>query len=238
MASIGRSPAGPPSDPAIDADHGPAAGDEISLTLGDLGAGLLDAGYAVTDVQQALCAIGTAHGRGDLTIGVLPSAILVDDPRSGRTRLMNSSGAQLTFDQVAEVAEIARAAEVGPDGLGPIRERLAAVRARTPRLTRPIAVLGSGLMSAGIAVVFRTTWWAVALDFAARLREYVEVMRCHIEVEEDVFFDTAQHYLTDHDRQELTEEFEAVHWDEIEEGVASYWEDLAHRLWVAETQSA
>ena len=29
-----------------------------------------------------------------------------------------------------------------------------------------------------------------------------------------------------------------MHWDEIEEGVASYWEDLAHRLWVAESQSA
>ena len=61
-------------------------------------------------------------------------------------------------------------------------------------------------------------------------------MRCHIGVEEDVFFDTAQHYLTDDDRRALTEEFEAVHWDEIEEGVASYWEDLAHRLWIAETQ--
>ena len=79
---------------------------------------------------------------------------------------------------------------------------------------------------------------ASALDFASRLREYVEVIRCHIEVEEDVFFDTAQHYLTENDRHELTEEFEAVHWDEVEEGVASYWEDLAHRLWVAETQSA
>ena len=79
---------------------------------------------------------------------------------------------------------------------------------------------------------------ASALDFASRLREYVEVVRCHIEVEEEVFFDTAQHYLTENDRRELTEEFEAVHWDEVEEGVASYWEDLAHRLWVAETQSA
>jgi hemerythrin-like domain-containing protein len=77
-----------------------------------------------------------------------------------------------------------------------------------------------------------------ALAFAARMREYIEVARCHVEVEEDVFFDTAQHYLTENDRHELTEEFEAVHWDEIEEGVASYWEDLAHRLWVAETQSA
>jgi hemerythrin-like domain-containing protein len=77
-----------------------------------------------------------------------------------------------------------------------------------------------------------------ALAFATRMREYIEVARCHVEVEEEVFFDTAQHYLTENDRHELTEEFEAVHWDEIEEGVASYWEDLAHRLWVAETQSA
>ena len=33
------------------------------------------------------------------------------------------------------------------------------------RFPRPIAVLGSGLQSAGIAVVFRTTWWAVGVDF-------------------------------------------------------------------------
>jgi hemerythrin-like domain-containing protein len=79
---------------------------------------------------------------------------------------------------------------------------------------------------------------AAALDFATRLREYVEVARCHVEVEEQVFFDTAQHYLTLNDRRELTEEFEAVHWDEIEEGVASYWEDLAHRLYVTEMASA
>lgn len=77
-----------------------------------------------------------------------------------------------------------------------------------------------------------------AIEFAAHLREYMEVIRCHIDVEEDVFFDTAQHYLTLSDRRELTEEFEAVHWDEIEEGVASYWEDLAHRLWIAEVRSA
>jgi hemerythrin-like domain-containing protein len=79
---------------------------------------------------------------------------------------------------------------------------------------------------------------AAAMEFAARLREYIEVLRCHIEVEEEVFFDMAQHYLTVNDGLELNEEFEAVHWDEIEEGVASYWEDLAHRLWIAEMQTA
>jgi hemerythrin-like domain-containing protein len=79
---------------------------------------------------------------------------------------------------------------------------------------------------------------AAVLEFAECLREFIEVMRCHIDVEEEVFFDLAQHYLTVADRRELTEEFEAVHWDEVEEGVASYWEDLAHRLWTAEAQSA
>ncbi len=76
------------------------------------------------------------------------------------------------------------------------------------------------------------------LEFAGCLCEFIEVMRCHITVEEEVFFDTAQHYLTLNDRHELSEEFEAVHWDEIEEGVASYWEDLAHRLYAAEVLSA
>jgi hemerythrin-like domain-containing protein len=79
---------------------------------------------------------------------------------------------------------------------------------------------------------------AVVTEFAGCLCEYIEVVRCHIEVEEDVFFDTAQHYLTVNDRHELTEEFEAVHWDEVEEGVASYWEDLAHRLYATEVLSA
>jgi len=76
-----------------------------------------------------------------------------------------------------------------------------------------------------------------ALAFAADLREYVEVVRCHMEVEESLFFDTAQHYLTEHDRQELTEEFEAVHYDEVEEGVEQYWKALAHRLLAAESSS-
>ena len=76
-----------------------------------------------------------------------------------------------------------------------------------------------------------------ARGFAADLREYVEVIRCHIDVEESLFFDTAQHYLTLEDRRQLTEEFESVHYDELEEGVEQYWEALAHRLLAAERDS-
>ena len=142
---------------------------DIALTLGDLGAGLLDAGYAVTDVQQALREVGQVNGRADLTIGVLPSAIMVDDPQSGRTRLINSTGAALSFTQVADVAALARAAELGQIGLAAVRTGVRDARNRGPRFPRPVAVLGSGLQSAGIAVVFRTTWWGVALDFVLAL---------------------------------------------------------------------
>jgi len=78
---------------------------------------------------------------------------------------------------------------------------------------------------------------AAARAFAADLREYVDVIRCHIDVEESLFFDTAQHYLTDEDRRQLTEEFESVHYDEVEEGVQAYWEALAHRLLARERAS-
>jgi uncharacterized membrane protein YjjP (DUF1212 family) len=147
----------------------PEPDDDIATTLGELGAAMLDAGYAVTDVALALRSIGKARGRSDLTIGVLPSAIMVDDPVAGRMRLVNSEGAALTFGQVAEVATIVRSAETAPLSENLLRSRILAVRSRKPRFPRSVAVLGSGLQSAGIAVVFRTTWWAVVLDFILAL---------------------------------------------------------------------
>ena len=77
-----------------------------------------------------------------------------------------------------------------------------------------------------------------ALRFAAGLREFVAVVRCHMDVEETQFFDLAEHYLTAADREKLTEEFESVHYDEVDEGVQAYWEDLAHRLSLAEKARA
>jgi hypothetical protein len=59
-----------------------------------------------------------------------------------------------------------------------------------------------------------------------------------VEVEETQFFDLAEHYLTASDRERLSDEFESVHFDEVEEGVQAYWEDVAHRLSLAEKARA
>jgi hemerythrin-like domain-containing protein len=66
--------------------------------------------------------------------------------------------------------------------------------------------------------------------FAQRLHDYDELIRAHIEIEDDEFFDLAQGYLTIEDRRELSEEFDSAHEDETEEGVFEYFEELGRRL--------
>lgn len=73
-------------------------------------------------------------------------------------------------------------------------------------------------------------------ELSTGLREYIEVNRGHIEVEESLFFDMASHYLTKSDLEELTVEFEAAHSDEVDEGVQSFYEGLAHRVLAAENE--
>lgn len=145
------------------------ADENAAVALGELGAGLLDAGYAVTDVEQLLRGVSVAHSLADVTIGVLPGAAMIDDPRRPGLRLTNATGELMTFDQVAQVASLARSAEQDGTTLADVRRRLEQIRAQPARYPKPVAVLGSGLMSAGIAVVFRTTWWAVVLDFVLAL---------------------------------------------------------------------
>ena len=104
------------------------ADENDAVALGELGAGLLDAGYAVTDVQEVLCAVAAVRGRSDITVGVLPSAVLIDDPLTAGTRLTNATGEQLTFDQVAQVASLARSAELNQTALPEVGRRLREVR--------------------------------------------------------------------------------------------------------------
>jgi hemerythrin-like domain-containing protein len=67
-------------------------------------------------------------------------------------------------------------------------------------------------------------------DYAQRLYTYAEFVRTHIELEESQFFDVAEQYLSPECAEELTEEFDSAHYDEIEEGVLEHFESLGHRL--------
>ena len=63
--------------------------DDAGRALGDFGALLLDAGYAVSDVAATMRQ--TARARSlDAVVGVLPQAVLVDDSGAGHRRRRRS----------------------------------------------------------------------------------------------------------------------------------------------------
>ena len=67
-------------------------------------------------------------------------------------------------------------------------------------------------------------------QLSAQLREYIAAMRRHVDVVETELFDAASSHLAQEDLDRLTEEFNAVHDGEAEEGVQAFYERLAHRV--------
>lgn len=137
----------------------PAPDEEVDA-IGRLGVALLDAGYAVTDVTRVARAVARSNS-AEFTVGALPTGVFVDD--GDRTRVLVSTGTSFTFEQVGVVGKLAAEAERGmpwpqlSDGL----DRVYTMRSRYPMW---LALLGSGLISGGIAVVLGNPWWAVGLD--------------------------------------------------------------------------
>lgn len=137
----------------------PAPDEEVEA-VGRLGVALLDAGYAVTDVTRVARAVARSNA-AEFTVGALPTGVFVDD--GDRTRVIVSTGTSFTFEQVGVVGKLAAEAErgipwadlqAGIDGLYSMR----------PRYPLWLTLLGSGLISGGIAVVLGNPWWAVGLD--------------------------------------------------------------------------
>jgi len=135
------------------------------VVLGDLGALLLDGGVSVTDVRGTLeraSAVMAAHER--LAFAVLPQQVLVSRPGvPGSTTISTATGRDLSFRQAAHASRLARRLEAGRTELDAAAhhiDRIRAIRRRHPGLQR---ILGGALLSAGLAVLFRCPWWAVAL---------------------------------------------------------------------------
>lgn len=138
-----------------------------SGALGAFGALMLDAGYAVTDVQHAVRETSGQSGIGDVVVGVFPQAVIVEvDPSdgAGASRMVPATGETLTFDQIGRTGRLVAEAQRGRVPWTKLPERVAGIRS-APRL-RPVWVvlLGSGFMSCGVSVVFGARWWSLFAD--------------------------------------------------------------------------
>jgi uncharacterized membrane protein YjjP (DUF1212 family) len=135
---------------------------DLELRLAQLGALLLDAGLSVTDVRDRLHEIRDAVSPGaNFSVSVLPSMVLASDNASGTARVVTADGAELTFRQAAQASRLARSVHDGAVPIDQIAARAEAIRSDGRAHPLIGSIIGSALISVGLAILFRCPWWAI-----------------------------------------------------------------------------
>ncbi|AJT42218.1 hypothetical protein UM93_13205 [Psychromicrobium lacuslunae] len=137
--------------------------DPAARVLGDLGVLLLDSGVSVTDVRHSLLEVAAAAGFKRLAFTVLPEIVIVSDPETGGAKLANTHSGELSFLQAAHANRLVQRLSSGELSINEIPRQVAEIR-RIPRRHAVFTwMLGSALTSAGLAILFRCAWWAIAV---------------------------------------------------------------------------
>lgn len=138
---------------------------EADVILGELGVLLLECGTSVTDVRGTLEQVSRIAAPGvSVEFAILPEMVMVSRPgSSAATTTVIGKGEALTFRQSARASRLVRDLESGAVALEDAPQRIAAIRATPRHLPGVQSVLGCGLLSLGLAVLFRCPWWAAVL---------------------------------------------------------------------------
>lgn len=132
------------------------------MRLGRLGALLLDAGLSVTEVRARVSAAADVAGLDRLSVSVLPEDVLLADDDTGDVSMVKAPGVELSMRQTALAVRLAGRIVNGTVAFDDIAAQVDAVRATVRRYRGPTWVAGAALVSAGLALVFRCPWWAIA----------------------------------------------------------------------------
>jgi uncharacterized membrane protein YjjP (DUF1212 family)/uncharacterized membrane protein YjjB (DUF3815 family) len=153
----GRPPVAPPASPSFAEEDDPAA---KLASLEAVGEAMIDAGYSVTAVRQALEEIAATNGYPDTEVVVFPTALFVSARGLGevRTGAVASGGAELTLAQTDALDDVIAEARTTPTGPAAITRRIAEIRAMPDPFTLGPRVLAYAGASAGIAVLLGASW--------------------------------------------------------------------------------
>ncbi|UNK69453.1 threonine/serine exporter family protein [Microbacterium sp. H1-D42] len=138
---------------------------ETDVILGDLGVLLLECGTSVTDVRGTLEQVSRMAAPGtSVEFAILPEMVMVSRPgAAAATTTVIGKGEALTFRQSARASRLVRDLESGAVALADAPKRMKAIRATPRRMPGMQNVIGCGLLSLSLAVLFRCPWWAVVL---------------------------------------------------------------------------
>lgn len=156
----------PATGPVTHSAPGAPGTDPATLEfLLELGRALVDAGDAITHVQETLEEVAVVNGVQDAGIMAMPTALVISlhDARGVQTEVTTAGESTLRLDQVDQVFRVvadARSGRLAPtDGLAAV----AAVRAAPPPYTPALQLLGHVLFTLGLVLLLRGGWQELAL---------------------------------------------------------------------------
>ncbi|MBK8445509.1 MAG: threonine/serine exporter family protein [Micropruina sp.] len=136
--------------------------------LESAGQAMIDAGYSVAAVRQALEEIAEASGYPETEVVVFPTALFVSARGLGevRTGAVTSGASRLNLAQVDALDDVITQARSGGLDAATVMARIDGVRALPPPYSTGRRVLAYGAASAGIAVLLGSSLLGTALAAA------------------------------------------------------------------------
>ena len=136
-----------------------------TLILGELGALLLEAGLSVTDVRTSLETVrdSSAIDGDDLSFSVLPEMVIVTHTRTGAATVVTATTSDLSFRQAAHASQLVRHVQAGVTSLSDVPTQVTQIRGLVRAHAGLQWIVGSALLSSGLAILFRCSWWAIVV---------------------------------------------------------------------------
>lgn len=156
-------------DDVVSSPVAPQLRAEPAVVLGALessGEAMIDAGYSVMSVTDALVDIATVNGYPTAEIVVFPTALFISASADGqlRTGVVSSGHSALLLHQVEELDDTIESAQSGELPAAAIPSRVAAIR----RLPRPYStaqrVIAYMFLSGGISMLLGASWAGVLVS--------------------------------------------------------------------------
>lgn len=127
----------------------------LAELLGEVGTALLRSSRATSAIEMMLRDLARAYDRPDIRCYVLPTLVMVDDPRAHaeRTAIFPMTGAALRLDQAGEVERVLAEAVAEQTAPADVIRRLREIERSAPRFNSAIRVLGHMILTVGFGLV-------------------------------------------------------------------------------------
>jgi uncharacterized membrane protein YjjP (DUF1212 family) len=160
------------SRPARDPDRVPAPGASETVpapvvvdSMAVLGTAMIDSGYPVGNIHEALKDLAGASGRPAVQAVVFPTSILVSsaDEQGVQTRAVSAGDASYLLYQVDRVDRIVGVARTRPGAAAWVRREIERIDGLPEPFSRPLRIAAYGVLSAAISVLLGASWAGVLL---------------------------------------------------------------------------